>query len=173
MLQMIDQRNLSIIDHAFFDDNIALALEDRIAVHDLATGKLVRETLIDTARWGKIVLNVDNPVLYQYDSVGDRYYSLSGLSDEWDFITNQDMMLYWDMNNGEVNGVPLDSLWVLYDQFDNLRFLGHRTQRWLNDDHGTVVAALNMPNRSRGREVGWGVVGGGWWPCWICRIDPS
>ena len=79
MLQMIDQRNLSIIDHAFLDDSIALALEDRIAVHDLATGKLVRETLIDTARWGKIVLNVDNPVLYQYDSVGDRYYSLSGL----------------------------------------------------------------------------------------------
>ena len=149
MLQMIDQRNLSIIDHAFFDDNIALALEDRIAVHDLATGKLVRETLIDTARWGKIVLNVDNPVLYQYDSVGDRYYSLSGLSDEWDFITNKDMMLYWDMNNGEVNGVPLDSLWVLYDQFDNLRFLGHRTKSWLIDDNGKVIAVLDMPLSSK------------------------
>ena len=145
MLQMIDQRNLSIIDHAFLDDSIALALEDRIAVHDLATGKLVRETLIDTARWGKIVLNVDNPVLYQYDSVGDRYYNLSGLSDEWEFITNKDMMLYWDMNNGEVNGVPLDSLWVLYDQFDNLRFLGHRTKSWLIDDNGRVIAVLDMP----------------------------
>lgn len=149
MLQMIDQRNLSIIDHAFLDDSIALALEDRIAVHDLATGKLVRETLIDTARWGKIVLNVDNPVLYQYDSVGDRYYSLSGLSDEWDFITNKDMMLYWDMNNGEVNGVPLDSLWVLYDQFDNLRFLGHRTKSWLIDDNGKVIAVLDMPLSSK------------------------
>lgn len=149
MLQMIDQRNLSIIDHVFLDDSIALALEDRIAVHDLATGKLVRETLIDTARWGKIVLNVDNPVLYQYDSVEDRYYSLSGLSDEWDFITNKDMMLYWDMNNGEVNGVPLDSLWVLYDQFDNLRFLGHRTKSWLIDDNGKVLAVLDMPLSSK------------------------
>lgn len=149
MLQMIDQRNLSIIDHAFFDDNIALALEDRIAVHDLATGKLGRETLIDIARWGKIMFNVNNPVLYQYDSVGDRYYSLSGLSDEWDFITNKDMMLYWDMNNGEVNGVPLDSLWVLYDQFDNLRFLGHRTKSWLIDDNGKVIAVLDMPLSSK------------------------
>ena len=149
MLQMIDQRNLSIIDHAFLDDSIALALEDRIALHDLATGKLGRETLIDTARWGKIMFNVNNPVLYQYDSVGDRYYSLSGLSDEWDFITNKDMMLYWDMNNGEVNGVPLDSLWVLYDQFDNLRFLGHRTKSWLIDDNGRVIAVLDMPLSSK------------------------
>ena len=83
------------------------------------------------------------------DSVGDRYYSLSGLSDEWEFITNKDMMLYWDMNNGEVNGVPLDSLWVLYDQFDNLRFLGHRTKSWLIDDNGKVIAVLDMPLSSK------------------------
>lgn len=94
-----------IRDYAFHESNVLLALQDRIAVHDLYTGELQRETQIDTAVVGRILWE-DNERYCLYDSVKDRFEFVSGGLNDWTLRTDKDNLLRWNVLRDEVRSCP-------------------------------------------------------------------
>lgn len=144
MLQVVDQRRCRIMDYAFHEGSVLLALQDRIAVHDLHTGELQRETQIDTAVVGRI-LREDNERYCLYDSVKDRFEFVSGGLDDWTLRTDKDNLLRWNVLRDEARIVPVDSCWVQRDRYDNLLLVGLGDKSCLIDDNGYKYAELNLP----------------------------
>lgn len=153
MLQVVDQRRCRIMDYAFHEGSVLLALQDRIAVHDLHTGELQRETQIDTAVVGRI-LREDNERYCLYDSVKDRFEFVSGGLDDWTLRTDKDNLLRWNVLRDEVRVVPVDSCWVQRDRYDNLLLVGLGDKSCLIDDNGCRYAELALPaTRLRGTTM--------------------
>lgn len=153
MLQVVDQRRCRIMDYAFHEGSVLLALQDRIAVHDLHTGELQRETQIDTAVVGRI-LREDNERYCLYDSVKDRFEFVSGGLDDWTLRTDKDNLLRWNVLRDEARIVPVDSCWVQRDRYDNLLLVGLGDKSCLIDDNGCRYAELALPaTRLRGTTM--------------------
>lgn len=130
-----------------------LALEDRIAVHDLNSGKLQRETQIDTVAVGRILWE-DNGRYCLYDSVKDRFEFVSGGLDDWTLRTDKDNLLRWNVLRDEARIVPVDSCWVQRDRYDNLLLVGLGDKSCLIDDNGCRYAELALPaTRLRGTTM--------------------
>ena len=144
MQQTIVQGQCMIMDYAFHESNVLLALQDRIAVHDLYTGELQRETQIDTAVVGRILWE-DNERYCLYDSVKDRFEFVSGGLDDWTLRTDKDNLLRWNVLRDEVRVVSVDSCWVQRDRYDNLLLVGLGDKSCLIDDNGYEYAELNLP----------------------------
>ena len=144
MLQVVDQRRCRIMDYAFHEGSVLLALQDRIAVHDLYTGELQRETQIDTAVVGRILWE-DNERYCLYDSVKDRFEFVSGGLDDWTLRTDKDNLLRWNVLRDEARIVPVDSCWVQRDRYDNLLLVGLGDKSCLIDDNGCRYAELALP----------------------------
>lgn len=153
MLQVVDQRRCRIMDYAFHEGSVLLALQDRIAVHDLYTGELQRETQIDTAVVGRILWE-DNERYCLYDSVKDRFEFVSGGLDDWTLRTDKDNLLRWNVLRDEARIVPVDSCWVQRDRYDNLLLVGLGDKSCLIDDNGCRYAELALPaTRLRGTTM--------------------
>ena len=144
MLQVVDQRRCRIMDYAFHEDSVLLALEDRIAVHDLNSGKLQRETQIDTVAVGRILWE-DNGRYCLYDSVKGRFEFVSRGLDDWTLRTDKDNLLRWNILRDEIRTIPVDSCWIQRDRYDNLLLVGLGDKSCLIDDNGYKYAKLNLP----------------------------
>lgn len=153
MLQVVDQRRCRIMDYAFHEDSVLLALEDRIAVHDLNSGKLQRETQIDTVAVGRILWE-DNGRYCLYDSVKGRFEFVSRGLDDWTLRTDKDNLLRWNILRDEIRTIPVDSCWIQRDRYDNLLLVGLGDKSCLIDDNGYKYAELNLPaTRLRGTTM--------------------
>ena len=144
MLQVVDQRRCRIMDYAFHEDSVLLAWEDRIAVHDLNSGKLQRETQIDTVAVGRILWE-DNGRYCLYDSVKGRFEFVSRGLDDWTLRTDKDNLLRWNILRDEIRTIPVDSCWIQRDRYDNLLLVGLGDKSCLIDDNGYKYAELNLP----------------------------
>ena len=119
-------------------------MEDRIAVHDLNSGKLQRETQIDTVAVGRILWE-DNGRYCLYDSVKGRFEFVSRGLDDWTLRTDKDNLLRWNILRDEIRTIPVDSCWIQRDRYDNLLLVGLGDKSCLIDDNGYKYAELNLP----------------------------